>query len=216
MKLRELRPGNESAWITPTKQYWQNEIHNKCVEEEWTNEEQMQQDAETYINNLQNTYITYKEGTSKESLEKVLLPIYVYLSIKYGMTVSGDPPSIPEIIENEDIRNCYINWTLDIPNGQDLFTLEEGEEPFTGKVVLTEIYNNFKSAIEGGNDTDSTKLEAVECTTANSIRPLMLYQLYGKPNTTPANINHKEYVLNDMHLQEILDEFGFEIKGINS
>ncbi len=215
MKLRELRTGNESAWITPAKEYWDTEIHNRCVSEGWTNEDEMKTSARGYIDDLQTTYIAYKSGADVNSLQRALLPIYGYISMKYNMNVSGDPPTIPEIVTDDDIRNFYINWTVDIPDKENLFTLEEEDEE-KGKVVLTSTYSNFKSTIEGGVSSDSSGLIAIETSLAGNVRPFMINQLYAQPETTSNNINIKQFALTNMHLQDVLDEFSFSIKGINS
>lgn len=216
MKLRELRQGNEDAWINPAKNYWDTRIHNKCVEEEWTNEDEMKQAAHGYIDDLQQAYITYKQGTLQSDVEDMLLSLYTYVVMKFGMQVSGDPPPVQSIIPGDDMKNFYRNWTYDIIDKELLFEFEEGEEPDTGKVVTTDDYKNFKKAIEEANTIDSSMIASARCELANSVRPLIIYLLFEKPNTTSQEIDIKNYILQNLHLQDVIDEFNFIIKGINA
>lgn len=229
MKLRELRTGNESAWITPAKEYWDTEIHNRCVSEGWTNENEMKANAREYIDSLQTAYTAYKSGADVNSLQRALLPIYGHISMKYNMNVSGDPPTIPEIVTDDDIRNFYINWSLDLPSYTNIFVLEpleseppegggEGEpEPVTeGVVTKTETYLSLESSITGGDSTDSSLLISTETSLSGNVRPFMINQLYAQPATTSNKIDIKQFALTNMYLQDVLNEFGFSIKGINS
>lgn len=236
MKLRELRVGNESAWINPAKAYWDNEIHIKCVAEGWTNEDAMKTDAHSYIDALQTAYTGYKSGADVNALNRALLVIYGHVSMKYNMVVADDPPVIPVIITGDDIRNFYLNWSLDLTDHEDIFILEglvppepepeegggeeggeEGDpEPITeGVVTKTSDYLALESSISGGASTDSALLISIETSLAGNIRPFMINQLFAKPTTSSNNLDIKDFILETMILQDVLDEFGFEIKGIN-
>jgi len=220
LKIRELRVDNKSAWITPAKDYWDTEIHNKCISEGWLNENEMKTNAHNYIDALQTAYTLYKNGGNVESLKRALLVIYGYISTKYGMTVSGSPPEISEIVSGDDIRNFYVNWLNDLPDYEDIFTLNPLEskkpKPITkGVVNKTESYTNCESTITGGNSSDSARLVATETEISGKVRPFMVYLLYSKPTTTPTGINVKTFALQNMFLQNVLDEFGFTIAGIN-
>lgn len=228
MKIRELRVGNESAWITPAKTYWNDQIDAKCLSEGWTNAAAMKAAAHSYIDDLQTKYTAYKTGADVDSLKRALLVIYGYVSMKHGINVN-DSPDIPNIITDDDIRNFYVNWTSDLPSKESIFTLEPDPPPppdplpdpyepppvTEGKVVKTDSYTSCETVLTTGNATDSAALIGTETSLAEKVRPFMVYTLYAQPTTSSTGINVKTFVLTTMHVQEILDEFNFSIPGLN-
>lgn len=201
-------------WRSEVQEYWETEIDNSIYD----NKESLKTDLTTYLDTLETDYQSYINSSSVSELKNTLNPIFSYATLKYNIIFPDEAPSIPDLITNDDLRNLYNNWDYTLPSDYStIFNLTDDGDPGTNDGVLEKDtgYNSVQDTITNGNGEDNTELESFRNDIPNAIQDLMIYQTYKQPKIDMKNLNMRCYVLQELHLKEILDEFGFDINGVN-
>jgi len=210
MKIANL-PDDNYKWIDDAKSYWNGVIDSGLYE----NKDELKEKASQYIDELRTKFDDYK-GTSIPSIfYRSLNEFFGYCTMKIRMVVDDDP-GVTEIIPDDDIRNLFTAWKLDAIEFSAMFTIE-GET--TGDLQTTPEYDDFKSSLESAASSDASALSSFEMGLGSAMGAKSTYLTYGRPKVTmiePENPDWtKEYVYNDMHLKDVLDFFGWKVKGVN-
>lgn len=206
-KLREI-----STWRSEVQIYWENEID----ESGYSNIESLKTDLGTYLDDLESDYQSYISGSSLGELKQTLLQIFSYTTIKYNIIYPDSAPEVPELIDNKDIRTFYVNWNYELPTDYStIFNLTDGSTTGTGVLQKDTGYNSVQDTLTNGTSYDNSELQSFRNDMPSAIQDLMIYQAYKQPKIEMQGLDIRCYTLQDMHLEDVLNDFNFTINGIN-
>lgn len=221
MKLYSLN--NDDNWLNPLKQSWSNFIQSKCIENEWENCQELIDTCVQYLDQIKVIFESYVSSLSLATLKSLLLTFYVYCTFK-NMTILGEnnPPSIPLLIPpDDDLRRKYSYWTYELPDPNQestssWFTVEEDPgDSQKGIIKATEDFEQFLLELSELSSVDESSLSSLRNILSTISNSLVLHLTFVKPRIQmPQNFDPKSYILNTMHVQDILDEFGWSIPEI--
>ena len=225
MKLYEVE-----IFLDELKSYWLEEIDSIEDDEEMEceNIDELKDDLEIYINDLHDLYINYASSDFHSLVESMLESLFVYIINRHKLKMDEGAPELEQLVDDEDLRTLFLYWTYEFDtNYGEYFSIvpkepeeeeeeEEGEEE-TNKceIVKESKYKNTYSALSSAFSEDSSQVKSFVDIVPKKNRPVNIYRLYKKPEIKVHDINERDFALNDMNLQKILDTFEIEIKGVN-
>jgi hypothetical protein len=208
-ELREIDPA-EGSYIADAKAYWYTKYSSKPA---------VDAVIDPILTNFTNDYLV------NINTLKVAKPIFNlskgYIAFKEPFpALPGDARSITEVEGKqftisiaEDLKQRLPYWGYNIPDVEDL--LVDPINPID-PVQTTQDYDDlidFLTVAEGHNSFVNEYPETVNTAMENKLD----YLNWGDDITIlTVEFNIKEYLLQDMNGQEVLDQFGWVIAGLNS
>lgn len=229
MLLRQI-----ATWLPLAQSYWTTQINSSG----YTNISELLSIMNNFLTDLQTSYDGYviKTKNNKDSMADFLLPLYGYITMKFGMTLPVQAPPIPSLISGEDIRTLFENWSdvLIETNSyySSLFTLQatpaspppepppEPPEPppepdGSGQIITTTEYNNLLAFINDGVTSDTANLENFRLTLGYGLMNRSVYMTNAHPRVTPVlGFDARNQQLFIMNLLEIFKEFNWIFAGL--
>ena len=215
MKLYDVE-----TFLDELKSYWLEEIDSIEDDEEMEciNIEELKDELEVYIDDLHDLYINYVNSDFHSLVESMLESLFVYIINRHKLEMDEGAPELEQLIDGEDLRTLFLYWTYEFDTNYGVYfsiTPKEPEEEEKCELITEDKYNNTYSALDSAFSEDSSQVKSFVEVVPKKNRPVNIYRLYKKPEIKVHDINERDFALNDMNLQEILDTFEIEIKGVN-
>lgn len=215
MKLYDVE-----TFLDELKSYWLEEIDSIEDDEEMecTNIEELKDELEVYIDDLHDLYINYVNSDFHSLVESMLESLFVYIMNRHKLEMDEGAPELEQLIDSEDLRTLFLYWTYEFDTNYGVYfsiTPKESEIGDKCELITEDNYNNTYSALDSAFSEDSSQVKSFVEVVPKKNRPVNIYRLYKKPEIKVHDINERDFALNDMNLEEILDTFEIEIKGVN-
>lgn len=235
MKLNQY-----NTWKVDAVTYWETEI-DLAVEANQTTlgytdieKEQMRTDLKSSLNVLMDSYdpkvSSYENDSSKrDEFVGILLSVGTYVTCKDIIATPEAPVETIPILSTGDLRDLFAWWLEDIPDYTTLFTITiemvnpNPEDPASEEELVYSLdtnapYSTFLNDLDGYSSDDLSRFNSVNQQAGSSQRNRAAYLLFAGPEAVVVR-SEKDLnttILIDYHAQEILDKFGWIIKGLNS
>lgn len=229
-----------STWLQSGRVYWESEIdtaveaQQSSLEYNNTEKEQMRtalkSEMNSYMDSLNSKALTYESDNSKrERFVGILLSVATYIMGK-DIAATPEAPVTPiTVLPNDDLRDLFAWWREDLPAYQNLFTIyiamesTNPEDPLAPMELVYEMRTNSAyTTLSGGLDVysenDLARFDEVVEQSGSSQIDRAAYLLFAGPNAVivrDENTDLNDKILTDYHGQEILDTFGWTVKGLN-
>ena len=200
------------TWKDAAAAHWQGVINNSG----YTNKDQLLNSLDSQLGSLATSYQNYINGSSENKVKDLLIPVFAYIMIRYKKEYLEPVPSIGDLMENNDLRTLYTNWTYELPSDYGtVFTLVSSGSPGEGVLGKAGVYYNVESAINNGNSTDNDQLGTIPHHLYTVTKDVNIHLTFKPVKTRLTDIDPKNFALEEMHLDEILEVFNFSISGVN-
>lgn len=225
-------------WRTAAETFWVNEIETEAQTKQsalgYSDTEKSQiistltTTMTSQLSSLDQKITEYEnDDTKRDEFVGILLSIGTYATCKDMIATPEAPVKPLSSLPSSDLRDLFAWWLEDLPAYESLFvvTIEEELDPddpmATPELVYSlddGTYSSAYSAISGYASDDISRFNALNQESGSALRDRGAYLMYAGPEAViqRSDLSLNEIVLTQYHAQEILDKFGWIVKGLSS
>lgn len=232
---------NYSTWLQAGIGYWGNQIDSEVESRQssigYSNAKkeqirsEMKADLTSYMNDIETKAVMYENDDSKRNqFVSILLSAGTYIIAKDIAATPEAPVEQISSLPNNDLRDLFAWWLIDFVNYESLFTIylamesTDPEDPLAPNVLNWEFqknasYDSQLADFDGYSDDDIGRFNTFVEQSANSQMSRAAYLMFAGANAIVVQdqtTDLKTKILVDYHAQDILDKFGWTVKGLNA
>ncbi|TGG92549.1 hypothetical protein E4656_13855 [Natronospirillum operosum] len=239
MKLNEY-----TAWVAVAIAHWEpiiDQVLDDVAAQSWSPEydpaadkASLKQQLADYLAAFETPLLTYRDdNTRRGPFIDVLMSQVFYINVAVAQPSPLEPVAVPSLIPGEDIRLLFAWWGQDLPDFTGFFevlydgsptmpvydaTSEPPKTSVDGTFSLgsTAAYQAAIDGLSGYVDQDLQNMEALPLQVQANTRNRVAYGIFAGADAViePNPVSSKQYLLQEMHVQDVLDEFGWTIRGL--
>lgn len=156
----------------------------------------------------------------------ILLSIGTYATCKDMIKTPEAPVKPLGTLPSSDLRDLFAWWLEDLPAYDSLYTITidevaDSEDPLALPELVYSLdedaYPAVLSALAQYSSDDISRFNSLNQEAGSALRDRGAYLMYAGSDAVVerSELSLNEIVLTQYHAQEVLDKFGWEIKGLN-
>lgn len=240
MKLSEYKD-----WKAAAAAHWDPiiaQVLTDVADQDWQPEydpsediSKLQAELRSHLDAFDAAVTSYRDDNSRRGpFIDVLMSQLNYINVAVAQPSPLEPVAVPALIDGEDLRLLFAWWRQDLPDFTGFFqVLYDGTadmpvydpltEPPTTSVEgvfslgTTEAFSAALAAFSGYVADDLARLQQLPQQVQASIRDRVVYGVFaGREAVIESHpVDYRDYLLEDMRAQNVLDEFNWTIRGLN-
>lgn len=156
----------------------------------------------------------------------ILLSIGTYATCKDMIKTPEAPVKPLNTLPSSDLRDLFAWWLEDLPAYESLYTVTinevaDPEDPAALPELVYSLdedaYPTVLSALSQYSSDDLSRFDALVQESGSSLSDRGAYLMFAGPDAVieRSELSLNEIILTQYHAQEVLDKFGWKIKGLN-
>lgn len=214
------------TWIADARAYWEAEIDQAVIDASHIGmgfEDQLKTEMNARMDAFAPVLSSYAaDQTRRGPFIGVLLALSNYATSKFLMvTPEVSVPNIP-LLPTNSATDLFAWFNEDLPPYETLFEIVFTEDPLAvpptvEAELLNVTYDDALSATEGYLSDDLQNFDDITMQIVGAVRESAAYIVFAGADAVIVRNEGtpKEILLNDFGVSDVLDEFGWIVKGLN-
>lgn len=183
-------------------------------------------EVNTFVSSVNSEYFTSDSNFNFNRLKQLITSLYGYVSMKYNLNTTPSS-TVPDLsLLNNDLRTLYDYYRYDLPDDYSTLFVEgdSGEvDPVTGEPIMemipTQTFLNMEDYVLGAESNsqlrDEERIEQISSEISVAVNDKIIFTLFSSPEIENVSFDSVKYIVDDMKLWELMQDFGWEINGIS-
>lgn len=214
------------TWRAAAVAYWEAKIDQEVDDAGHTGlgfKDQLKTELYAFMDTLDPVFNAYaNDDTRRGPFIDVLLALYNYAVSAYLIVTPEVPVPSLSILPNGVVTDLFAWFTEDLPPYENLFEVVFTEDPLavpptvTAELVDVE-FSGVVTTVGNYLSDDMANIEGITNQIVAAVRERAAYIVFADDaNIVRNDGTAKEILLNDFRLLDVLNEFGWTVKGINA
>nr|BDD47143.1 hypothetical protein 18 [Saccharospirillaceae bacterium] len=240
-----MKMNQYSSWVAAATAHWEpiiDQTLDDVASQDWSPEYDpaddktlLKQQLADHLAQFEPAILAYRGDNSRRGpFVDNLMSLLFYIQAAKVAPSPVEPVSTPSAIPGDDARGLFAWWQQDLPGFEGFFqVLHDGapsmpvydpaaEPPVTSvdgvfSLGATSAFTDAMASIDALVGDDLGRMESLPGQVQAVTRDRIAYAVFAGADAqiTATGVDAKQYMLEDMHVQDVLDEFNWSIRGLN-